>query len=594
MAGCLTVALEQRPEQASNLHSAASNRWSEKSRSRSGRTVYCRGSSWLQYYASEAVSASAEMANDGQSDGEKIRSSPGRKRRITSMGKKIGSEEQEEEKKDGDEEHSLLFRRQHDDDELAAKQPADAANDGLRKTSSLAVIVPAGKRFCRNCWPFPLRKRRGNLPTVKTKASSSMPFPSLLSALLVFFATAYVAINAVLVLHLDITSSNGATMKEGRLGEGDGSDKGGGSAESLAHAALATNVTRQQLQEAAGSTIGHRHAIPNILIFTHSVNLLHDSALPERLVGGNDDDDDEKGELRALQANVRGISKLHPDATIRFLSDDDCVASIRNAAQESRRQRRGIDSAISGITTDMEDRLVRAFQNESVGMFKADLCRGAALLETGGLYFDADLGVRMNLWEVLDSTTQFCTVRVHRDSHHRGAFFQAFIGSTRQHPFLLEYLVLFDRYYLGELPSLKGKPLGVVLLKRAYDRVLTEQAKMRNYGNVTTGTDPKQPILVSPPDSAPDAKTTTEIWQEVLYNREMKESLLSSVPYPTWGTRRACKFIVVATANTDERHLTVKWPLRVPFYSRIAGSRMCPVRPNNINNEANSSFAESS
>jgi hypothetical protein len=39
-----------------------------------------------------------------------------------------------------------------------------------------------------------------------------------------------------------------------------------------------------------------------------------------------------------------------------------------------------------------------------------------ALYETGGLYFDVDFGVRMNLWYVLQPSTKFATVRVHRQS----------------------------------------------------------------------------------------------------------------------------------------------------------------------------------
>jgi len=54
-----------------------------------------------------------------------------------------------------------------------------------------------------------------------------------------------------------------------------------------------------------------------------------------------------------------------------------------------------------------------------------------------------------------------------------------------------------------------------------------------------------------------------QLFQEVLYNSKY----FQNVPPPTWGSRRACKFVVVADRT---------FPLTVPFYSRIAGSRICP------------------
>jgi hypothetical protein len=46
----------------------------------------------------------------------------------------------------------------------------------------------------------------------------------------------------------------------------------------------------------------------------------------------------------------------------------------------------------------------------AAGMYKADLCRATALWETAGFYFDVDLGVRMNLFRVLNPKTTFTIV----------------------------------------------------------------------------------------------------------------------------------------------------------------------------------------
>jgi mannosyltransferase OCH1-like enzyme len=269
----------------------------------------------------------------------------------------------------------------------------------------------------------------------------------------------------------------------------------------------------------------HRHAIPNVVIFTHYVNLLHNlTALRAKF------DKEEFQELLMLQQNVKRIVQLHPRAQVRFLTDTECIQSIQSMFGPNEKNQSRL--------------LVHYFRNERAGMYKADLCRGAALYETGGLYFDVDLGARMNIFEALRKKTTFSTIKVHRQSNRPNAFFQAFMGVTPKHPVIDKYVRLFLDFYQGKLPEFKGEPLGVVLLKRALDDVLQMDS---NVGK------------------------SIELWQEVLYRPEMKKILGARVPYPTWGTRRACKFIVMVHEKDPTTTL-------VPFYSRIAGSRMCPVK----------------
>jgi len=276
----------------------------------------------------------------------------------------------------------------------------------------------------------------------------------------------------------------------------------------------------------------HNHDIPNVLIFTHYQNLLLPTTnvrtKQEKVVVDDDGDDDD--ELLVLQQNIHNIIDLHPKATVRFLVDSDCEHSIRNAL--------GNDT-----------KLVNYFRQESQGMYKSDMCRGAALWETGGLYFDVDLGVRMSLWDVLGPRTSFVTVKVHERSKQRPGFFQAFIGATPHHPILRHYLELFVQYYEGKiqlstrlLPDPKKHMLGVRLLWMAYQKYEQEQQQHR----VTT----KSTGIV-------------ELWHEDLYLPHK----FPFIPEPTWGTENACKYLVVANEG---------WPPVVPLYSRIAGSRMCP------------------
>jgi hypothetical protein len=62
----------------------------------------------------------------------------------------------------------------------------------------------------------------------------------------------------------------------------------------------------------------------------------------------------------------------------------------------------------------------------------------------------------------------------------------------------------------------------------------------------------------------PSQAESSEIWHEFRYNH----TRMPDVPPPTWGTRGACSFVVVTNPNNTN--------MTVPFYSRIANSRMCP------------------
>ena len=303
----------------------------------------------------------------------------------------------------------------------------------------------------------------------------------------------------------------------------------------------------------------HNHTIPNVLVFTHYKNLL-DLDLSQNLVDAtrkaSNEEEEEDTELRALQANIRATIALHPNATTRFLTDADCETSIRNAL--------GRDT-----------KLVEYFRAESHGMYKSDICRGAALWETGGLYFDVDLGARMSLWAAVGKYTSFVTVKVPVHSKQRPGFFQAFMGSTPRHPLLQRYLELFARYYEGNLllktkvlPNPDKHMLGVRILRIAYDQLKKEEEM------ATASYQPIKPEdRVMPPATTTTATSASsnnlgivELWQETLYSpREFP-----LIPKPTWGLEnKSCRYVVVANDGL--------WPPLVPFYSRIAGSRMCPA-----------------
>lgn len=251
------------------------------------------------------------------------------------------------------------------------------------------------------------------------------------------------------------------------------------------------------------STSGHSHSIPNNIIFTHHIDLLG----TENVIG----------EDIALRKNVQNNIALHPESELYFFTDKDCLQYI---------------ARVMGPET----RLKEFFMAETKGMYKADICRGAALYELGGLYMDVDLQARMKLWDTILPNTTFVVPLVHQASKYPGNFFQAFIGSTPHNPILFRYLELFIEYYEGRI-DLEG-PLGVLLLRRAHDEIIGTHDKPKSHSQ------------------------SLQYFQEVKYN----SGLFPDVPPPTWGSRRACRFVVVANN---------RMPFIVPFYSRVKGSRMC-------------------
>lgn len=317
------------------------------------------------------------------------------------------------------------------------------------------------------------------------------------------------------------------------------------------------------------------HRIPKVLIFTHAINLLTykppTKEQQQSIINSSSSSSSsnktleevlaDQAELVVLQQNVQRTIEMHRDATVRFLTDDDCITSLQ---------------AVLGPSAPLID----YFQQESQGMYKADICRGAALWETGGIYLDVDVGVRMPLWgsqseedtsisttAPIHANTTFATNFVHRDSNYVGSFFQAFMASTPNHKIMEQYLHLFLLHYQGKLTKpIKKGPLGVILLRQAFDDVILnspgeiQQIDLKDYGSLPTK---EKYFQLGPKVLDTRNYGRVQLWQEIQYTPKYFPNVLE----PTWGTRRACRFVVVADK---------KFPLTVPFYSRIAGSRICP------------------
>ena len=174
--------------------------------------------------------------------------------------------------------------------------------------------------------------------------------------------------------------------------------------------------------------------IPHILYFTHKDNLL----------------EVKKPELH--YKNVMKTINLYKAAwndtdgsktTVKFLVDNDCVNLIREA----------------------EPRLVPHFESEKQGMFKADICRVAALWLTGGYYFDVDMETIKPM--IYDNIPE-CSFGTAYTPDKFDGFFQSFLVAAPRHPVIKKVMsVLLDNYENSKDKML----LGPKTMAAAYDEL---------------------------------------------------------------------------------------------------------------------------
>jgi len=170
-------------------------------------------------------------------------------------------------------------------------------------------------------------------------------------------------------------------------------------------------------------------SIPRRLIFTYKTYILPDH----------------------LSSNVNNTVQLYTQqwgqsVETEFLDDGDCREYLRR----------------------VEPRLVAHFNAERHGMYKADICRIAALYEIGGYYFDVDIQVIDP--PTFDAPVTFATI--HEPVGLNTGFFQAFLASVPGHPVLRAALdAMLDYYELRTRPKYK---MGTITLKYAYNKVLPD------------------------------------------------------------------------------------------------------------------------
>ena len=184
------------------------------------------------------------------------------------------------------------------------------------------------------------------------------------------------------------------------------------------------------IEHGAGEPLDHHQAaIPDVLVFTYRINLLTASNIEL-------DDTD-----LLLKNNVHRTIRMHNSSgrvRVNFYDDDACEELLRSHLPE----------------------LVPHFLHEERGSYKGDICRGAALVATGGLYFDVDMETIVDSRTLIRNDTRFVSPQIVNDQGKPmdeariGGFFQSFIAATPNHPILREYLDQILYWYEADQPNL--------------------------------------------------------------------------------------------------------------------------------------------
>jgi len=179
-----------------------------------------------------------------------------------------------------------------------------------------------------------------------------------------------------------------------------------------------------------------------------------------------------------------------PNATVYMLTDEDCRVLVNGT----------------------EPRLVAHFDAEQKGMYKADICRVAALFEKGGYYFDIDMKVIQPIH--LDADVSFSTV-------------QEYVGSRKKKP--ANETANFFQSFLASEPRSE-------ILRRALDYMLGHYNGTRSIGADYVGTRTLKDAFY---DTSPEVRGRTKLLEEV---RLGKSDLYPSLERPKG--RGLCDFVV--------------------------------------------------
>jgi hypothetical protein len=177
------------------------------------------------------------------------------------------------------------------------------------------------------------------------------------------------------------------------------------------------------------SSVNATYKIPHHFVFTDKTNLL-ELKIPTHMY---------QNVLSTIDAYRKAWND--PEAPVWFLTDDDCQKAIE-------------------IVYPI---ILPIFIHETMGMFKADICRVAALYLVGGYYFDIDIRVVQPV--LLQADIAFSTAIIPLGAV--SPFFQAFMAMQPRHPLMLKNMEDMIEFYKTIDPA--EYMMGPKTLRTAYD-----------------------------------------------------------------------------------------------------------------------------
>eukprot|EP00571_Detonula_confervacea_P010426 CAMPEP_0172304026 /NCGR_PEP_ID=MMETSP1058-20130122/5488_1 /TAXON_ID=83371 /ORGANISM="Detonula confervacea, Strain CCMP 353" /LENGTH=433 /DNA_ID=CAMNT_0013015085 /DNA_START=186 /DNA_END=1487 /DNA_ORIENTATION=+ len=341
--------------------------------------------------------------------------------------------------------------------------------------------------------------------------------------------------------------------------------------------------------------------IPRRLIFTYKYNLISPA-----------DNDTPFDAEDPLTRNV-----LHTiDQYKKYWEDAAMISRSKQQPQQEMENEEVVTSFLSdsdciGVIAKTEPRLVQHFYRERKGEFKADICRAAELYLNGGYYFDIDIGVVEPLdfdaldipsvipdplWQLTAMKRGDSRATLNKDDivtfstvyNRQGRFLQSFTAAMPRHPILKKSLEYMVGYYENSLEHVL--PQFIMDLHKADKRQLP--SRMRP-GGLSAG------YTLSLAYQA----TTDGEWEQ--YVRDiMEDHGYSSEQKKTYevlpANRRYARFLYEISLEDEglqelgffqhvplqdaEYSRKIRWcnyvcfgGNNVYFYSRVPGSRVCPL-----------------
>jgi len=309
-----------------------------------------------------------------------------------------------------------------------------------------------------------------------------------------------------------------------------------------------------------------RLLIPSLLVFTYKCDLLaNHSCARGKYTAGNEE---------VMRLNMWNTIQLHGgEECSSYTSNTDYGECPASTCLSCSARRKSGQPSPANVTVHFYDDaacqrviekeaptpLLRRFQAEALGMYKADICRGAALKRGGGLYFDLDLKARMDSRTLISNTSTFVSCVEGKEQPTASKprdFFQAFIAVTPKHPIIEEYLQAMvewyeetelelsssSMYFPDSSPPLAGPPSRVALrqLRAMHERWM---------GTESMGTAFRSVLAKK---AREDVKV--QIWHEVPL------ADLGDIGVPSQGGD-LCDYVVFDPLSGE-----------VPFYSRAQGA----------------------